>query len=54
MLGGGVAPDFFPLLQDVSARPTIRMAAIQDLSIRLPFPNTNPRAETPRVRVVVQ
>jgi hypothetical protein len=42
VLGGVVAPDFFPLLQDVSARPTIRIAAIKDLRIGFPFPQHQP------------
>lgn len=34
---GGVEPDFLPLLQDVSARPTTSIAATQDLPIEPPF-----------------
>jgi hypothetical protein len=41
-LGGGVAPDIFPLLQDVSARPTTRIAAAQDLVIEFPFSHRRP------------
>jgi hypothetical protein len=46
-LGGGVVPDFFPLLQDVSARPATRTAATQDLCIELPFHPVGPHAASP-------